>query len=392
MYVGKRVLKDGSFYYGFSYDDDTGKRIRLPKSSHPHFTNKKEAEEWANSQEAFRESRRAAVERKLSWRSKYYDFAELMKKYRDYQKKKSPSSYKDWIYSLEQYVFPWFLNVKHAANINDWWLLFQEFSDYLTGGTCRTTRDKPPAKNTVNNIVKSLNSFIDFLKVYHLIDDDSAKKCPHLTDLPQRGVEAVIPLDEARVLRMQIGTRNIAAAEFFWLLYHSGIRKNECASLRKKDLYAGDIEHASLADELRIHNIKYYGYLIVESQLDQDDEEDPMKRKPLKGRKKVEAGNSRIVPIEDKDVWNILARRHQACANDEALLFDELSDSALTRAWIAAENSLGYPHRSPHFCRHSYITNLAGRTRSFFLCRLISGHRDSKSFERYKHLFLSNGA
>jgi integrase len=48
------------------------------------------------------------------------------------------------------------------------------------------------------------------------------------------------------------------------------------------------------------------------------------------------------------------------------------------------------PHlgsKSYHCCRHSYTTLLVGETRSYFLVRMITGHRSQKAFERYLHVY-----
>jgi len=51
VYVDKRKTKRGS-YYSFSYIDESGKRIRLKKDQHPHFTRYEDAVAWAKSQKA----------------------------------------------------------------------------------------------------------------------------------------------------------------------------------------------------------------------------------------------------------------------------------------------------------------------------------------------------
>ena len=83
----------------------------------------------------------------------------------------------------------------------------------------------------------------------------------------------------------------------------------------------------------------------------------------------------------------MLVMRYKAVLDDNSLLFEGVDDSKLNRDLADAEDDLHYPHRSLHCCRHSYITQLAGRTRNFFLVRMISGHKTAANFEGYLHLF-----
>lgn len=80
MYVQEKKTKAGS-YYSFTYYNKEGKRVRLAKNQHPHFTNREEAEQWAKSQRAFEASVKAKSEQRLAWKSKYYEFGPLLDKY-----------------------------------------------------------------------------------------------------------------------------------------------------------------------------------------------------------------------------------------------------------------------------------------------------------------------
>lgn len=134
MYIQQRTDRQGNTYFSFNYVDENGKRIRLKKSEHPHFETYEEALTWAKSQDAYRTARKARLERKLAWKKKHYQFADLSQGYLKWQKEKAPNSYESSLYMLEQYVFAFFLNVKQASNVNDWHLSFREFVDWLREG------------------------------------------------------------------------------------------------------------------------------------------------------------------------------------------------------------------------------------------------------------------
>jgi integrase len=239
-----------------------------------------------------------------------------------------------------------------------------------------------------NGCVKALNNFLSCLLEYNLIDPDSVKKCSALPDhfIRRRGAESVISPDEANKLRSKLAEIRQSSSEVFWLLTCTGLRLNEALSLRRRDLFAGEIEHSALAEELNHHGIKYHGYLVLESQIDKEDPTHK-RRKPLKGCRTISSKNSRVIPIEDKALFNLLVLRYKAALDGDSLLFADVDDSKLNRDLVTAEEALHYSHRSLHCCRHSYLTHLAGRTRSFFLVRMISGHKSAKNFEGYIHLF-----
>lgn len=134
MYIHKRKDRRGNFYYSFSYRAPDGKRIRLKKSEHPLFDKREEAESWAKSQEAFRTSQKARVERKLAWKRQYYQFDVLLSQYKQWQVKKAPNSWESNVFFLELFIFPFFLGEKKCSNANDWHTLYQEFKDWLENG------------------------------------------------------------------------------------------------------------------------------------------------------------------------------------------------------------------------------------------------------------------
>src|SRR5690606_3377101 len=120
-------------------------------------------------------------------------------------------------------------------------------------------------------------------------------------------------------------------------------------------------------------------------------------RKPLKGRKKISPKNSRIIPIREKETWNVLARRYkeQKAALESKvwgrdpinyMLFEDLKYSKAKRSLESAYEGSVFTTKTWHDCRHSFCTFFVGETRSFFLARAILGHK-SNAFEKYLHIY-----
>jgi integrase len=407
VYVHARRNRAGQTYYSFSYVDGEGKRVRLKKAEHPHFEDRAEAEAWASSQAAILASRRDHIARKLSWRSKYYQFEELLERYTTWQRERAPNSWKSCRYYLEHWVFPYFLQEVRSANVNDWHLAFQGFLDWLRRPDARVRRDKatPLAASTINNIVKALNTFLECLLRYNLIDKDAARKCECLPDhlVAHRGFADVILEDEMRAVHKLLRAEHAPAADFFYVLWHTGMRFAELFGLPMTSLFRGEVQDGPLAKELKRCEIAYLGYIYLDSQPAHDDrrreEDGSIVRKPLKSCRAISPKYARVIPIRTKDVWNILATRHKTQSEAFAkkqyggdkinyALFDDCewnrTVGALRRVYV--DN----PHlgsKSYHCCRHSYTTLLVGETRSYFLVRMITGHRSQKAFERYLHVY-----
>lgn len=404
MYVSKRVRKDGSVFFSFTFFNQEGKRVRLKKSEHPHFNTYEEAEVWANSQLAFRSAQKAALEQKLAWKTKYYDFAELLKRYEEWQKEKAPNSWRMNVQYIEAYVFDFYLNQKHASNVNHWHQLHQEFLDWIKNKAVAAKGGKQLAKNTAKNIIQSLNTFLECLATYHLIDPQFNIKCKsipeHLTN--KRSHKDLIPREEMLTVYQVMKSINEAAAEFFYVLWHTGMRFSELFGLPITSLHNGAIPNKALQEELEEKKIKCIGFIYLDSQPFSDDRkrepDGSLKRKPLKSMREISAKHARSIPIEDKECWNILARRHKIGKENllkrvftselnDYCLFDGLEWNRANLALQKAYKHLGWVPKQYHCCRHSFTTYLVGRTRSFFLVRAITGHKSDSSFERYLHIF-----
>lgn len=403
MYLQKRKDRAGNIYYSFSYLDENGKRVRLPKSKHPQFTDEKSAREWAKGQAAFREHRKDKIEKKLAWKKVFYEFDELLEKYISHYQKLAPNFWKNGRTFLEQYVFDFFLNIKKVNNINDWHYLFPEFRDWLEDEARLTSRkNKPLSYSTKNHCINTLNGFISFLDERHLIDHESAIKCKGFADAltATKTFDSVISKAEFLLVYSKLKSISSGTAELFSLLYHTGLRINEALSLPMSFIYGGQLNGA-LHDELEKQKITYYGYIVLESQgkdkyLKRDDR-GVVERKPLKCRKSIHPKNNRTIPIMNKDVWNILVRRYKAqeklyrakkygAEKINYLLFYDLNRSAVVDDLSMAYFKANKKRKTWHDCRHSFCTYFIGETRNYFLAKIILGHK-SDSFDRYNHIY-----
>jgi integrase len=399
MYIEARKKKSGQTYYTFSYDKG-GKRVRLKTSEHPYFTDLIKAREWADSQDAIRAAEKAYHQKKLSWKNQYYDFATLLQDYSKWQSAKAPNTYRNCVSYLDQWTFAFFLGVKKVGNVNNWHLFFQEFADWLQG----SHEGKVLAASSVNNILKTTNTFITFLLAYNKISPDAARRLPTLPDhkIKYRTHEDVISKAEAAAVYQEMLTIDKDAAEFFLILYHTGLRFNELFGLSIKALFKGHTSNIPLHQELEKSGIAYLGYLYLESQIanprKKREPDKSFKRKALKGAKVISPKNSRVIPIIDKAVWNILAKRYKAEMDNYAQLkytsdkedyifFNDLDWNKATRTLREAYKRLRLRRKSHHSCRHSFTTNLVGETRNFFLVRTITGHKKDRNFELYLHIY-----
>ncbi len=97
-------------------------------------------------------------------------------------------------------------------------------------------------------------------------------------------------------------------------------------------------------------------------------------------------------------MWNILAVRYktqQSLLETNSLgkdlanytLFGDCEWNKLNRSLKEAYIRIGTKHKGYHACRHTFVTLLTGVTRSYFLVRMISGHKSQKAFERYLHIY-----
>ncbi len=401
IYVDKRILKDGSMRFRFTYIDQDGKRRRIPTSEHPTFNSHEEALAWAKSQDGHREAMKARVAQKIAWKTKYYAFGELLNAYIEWQKDQAPNSWQNNIYHLEQHVFQYFLDEINCNNVNMWPIHFEAFKNHI-----RTIKSVKGLHNTIsystsNHIIRTLNTFLRFLKKKGLMDRASFELCEAFPKklVKKRTWEDVISPEELAAVYKKLSSINVDVAEFFYLCWHTGMRFNEAYGVCLEFLYQGGPPQ-EMKDELSKFGIECYGYILLESQPANKKRKrrgGAIKRKPLKGKDKISPENSRVIPISDKDCWNILARRYKrekqkweegvyGADKKHYLFFDGMEPGAAGEILKQAYRALNLKPRTFHCARHSKATYLIGETKSYFLARAILGHT-SDVIHNYVHIY-----
>jgi hypothetical protein len=346
------------------------------------------------------------IERKLSWQKKFYDFEELLEVFEKEAKLRAPNSWQSQLYYLRHYGLDFFLNKKQTNNLNNWPLYFDDFKEWL--GEVKTSKRSSNdglAYASRNNIIGAVNIFLDIMA--------KKRKCEFLPKcqkfprhmLARRDADHVIGEVEAVTITKKLVNecKSELAADFFATLMGTGMRLGEGLGTSLADFFPGVPQNAILKNSLEKHKLKCFGYIVLESQVTTSitfrDKKGHVIRKPLKGRRTIDGKASRIIPILDKKVFNILARRYNeqsallerkafGANKSDYLLFDGLTKSGFYRILTNAYSKTNYETRTAHCCRHTFATNFAGRTNSdTALNRLILGHKDEDTTLGYVHLY-----
>jgi integrase len=397
----KRTNKNGTSYFSFVwYDKQNDKRTRLTKREirerfgHDILT-EKEAKECLKLLEAQYETEKIKIKRRLQWEEHYYNFTSLLEQYNKVQKKRAPNSWKNNEHYLKYYVLPFFLGEKKLNNIDLWEDYFSEFRDWLEDKATLIRSDKPLAYSSKNHCVKALNTFLAHLYRQKIIARDV--KCEWFGDhlVKKRNIDDVLSEEQVDLIYEQLKEdQEPLVATFFRYLFFSGMRFSEGLAISLQDIFQGELPDTQiLAKKLKFHDIQYYGYIISDSQVD-----DNWNRKPFKGRKSIEEKYSRTIPVVDRQLWNDLVdlsqKKYQEFkksdkSKKECFLFEGLDDTTATRKLQLAFKSVKIKYKSWHCLRHSRATWLVGETGDEPLARAWLGHSSAKVFERYNHIYQS---
>ena len=411
MRVQPRKDKKGLTYFSFIFTHPTTNKVtRINKPDAPIFRDRPSAEAWARTQDANHAALKDAAQQRLEWQTKYHDFSEYAEDFTRWKKEKAPRAWARSVSALRQYVLHYFLNIRECNNANLWPNFYQPFIDWLGTDARKIKADELLSISSQNHIINALNGFIEYLATYRLIAPEIAKvKCPlHAGHkLGSRTFEDVYSDEEFADVEVRMRKKDEDAADFFYLLRHVGMRFNELHSLPMSTIYKGLMEGA-LHDELKEKRIDYFGYILLESQIIKDNKTDAKTRErkedfshdrgPLKGRKTISLENSKFIPVSDKKAWNILVKLHKLQQEKlqkqefginkvNYLLFDDIDPNRIRRCINSVYDEIGGYRKDFHCLRHTYSTDLVGRTRSFFLAKAILGHRTEKEFNKYCHIF-----
>ncbi|MDC1173889.1 hypothetical protein OAT67_00720 [Bacteriovoracaceae bacterium] len=338
------------------------------------------------------------------------------------QKRKSPYGYKNSVHYLRYYVLPYFLNIAQNNNINNWHLSYRKFKIWLEDDA-KLIRN--PKKNisysSKNHAVKSLNTFMRHLKAEGIVNELHICVAFDESKLNEKSIDDVISEDESWIVYKKLRELKYDnEAEYFLMLYWTGMRFNEGLGISLADIYKGEISRDSLKNLLRRNLIfhkddknipseyfhRYFGFFTLSSQPDNGgsksivrDKCDQVLRKPLKMKKAINERNTRIIPVVCEELWKILCRRakaqyklwknnHYLSRNQsDYLLFDGIvQTTSMFRLKEAFEKS-NLKYRSWHCCRHSRGTFLHGKTGDKELSMQWLGHASEKVHNKYIHTY-----
>ncbi len=399
MRYENRILKDGSSYYSFVwYDSKNSKYRRLTKKEirkrfGKDILTETEAQDCLKLFESHYDAEKLRILKRLEWEKQYYSFSGLLDQYEKIQKKKAPNSWQNNIFYIKHYVFPYFLSIKKLNNIELWPDHFDSFMEWLT--TAKLIRsNKPIAVSSRNHAIKSLNTFLNHLFNQKIIHQNF--KCEsfpeHLTK--KRNIDDVIYPNEMEMVYQCLKANKFKQeAILFRYLFISGMRFSEGIAISLADIFQGQLPETQLiAKKLNQYNMKYFGYVVSDSQID-----DKKVRHPFKGKKEIAEKYSRTIPIIDKILWNDLVGlaefQYQSWNSKnhlnkkDFLLFHDIDDTTASRRLQNAFQSCQLKYRSWHCLRHSRATWLIGETGDHILGRAWLGHSSARVFERYDHLY-----
>lgn len=426
-YARQQDRKGNTWYSFLIYDTHQKKNIKLKKSEIRNrfgkdIKSEEEAENVMKLLKAEYDSVKERYKKRLEWKEKYYNFAGLLEQYEKRQKKKAPYGYKNSIHYLKYYVLPYFLNIAQNNNINGWYLDYPKFRNWLEDEAKLLSK---PNQNisyaSKNHAIKALNTFMRHLKEESVINQLHICDAFHDSKLNERTIDDVITEDEFKSVyeRLKLnGDEN--EAEFFSMLYWSGMRFNEGIGISLANIYKGDISRESFKNLLWRNRIyfedevkdidnylyRYFGFFTLSSQPDNNgsrnivrDNNGNILRKPLKSKKVINERNTRVIPIINDGLWANLVERAKSAykswknreliTSDKSsyLLFEGINKTTTTKKLKKAFEQCGLRYRSWHCCRHSRGTFLYGKTGDKALSMAWLGHSSERVHSKYLHTY-----
>ena len=393
-----RTNKNGDSYYSFVGADRkrmSREEIRT-RFGHDIITEEK-ADECLKLLGAADELTRARIQKRLAWEKEFYNFTKLLEQYTTKQKKRAPNSWQNNVFYLKHYVLFYFLQFRRLNNIELWSDNYEKFTEWLE--TAKTVSEKRKiAVSSRNHAIKSLNTFM--LNLYQEKLITNYRKCEsfgeHLVN--KRTVDDIVSRDEMeKVFKELLQLGYATEANYFRFLYFTGMRFNEGLAISVGDLFDGEIESEFFRKKMKAYNIKYYGYLVSDSQFGGLNSNGEVIRLPFKGKKNVEEKYNRTIPIIDKVLWNSLIDTVELKLNGHPkvtnrrniLLFEGLDDSTASVRLQTAFRKAKLKYRSWHCLRHSRATDLIGTTADVMLARIWLGHSSPRTIEKYNHIYQS---
>lgn len=410
MYWQKKIKKDGSSWYQFIYYDQKEKKNKkVPKSESFFVKTDEEADQYCRNKEAEFNSSALRIKLKLEWMDKHHNFKNYLELFEEEHKVNAPNTYKNAIYYLKYYVFPFFLKIKQNNNILTWYYLYDDFKKYLLN--VKTDKNPHPlAYHTRNHCIISLNQFVKFMFKKEKFKEQLFK-CDlfpdHLT--AKRTIDDIYLDHEVELIKNHLkdssNSINNKYYEFFTLLIDTGMRINEARGLSIEDILKGMPPDDNIQRAYKTFNINCFAYIhlrtqpLVHRKAQIRNKDGVIERKDLKAKAKVrEEDKSRTIPIQSTELFNILSKRrleqiklkkakkHGENSSDY-LLFEDVIISSFENALKKACSSLQLRYREPHCCRHTFATKMAGKTLgNHLIVGGILGHTKTETTANYLHI------
>ena len=342
---------------------------------------------------------------RLTWKEKFPHFNEYVLLYEKMRQEDSPNSWHNCMTYLKYYVLPFFLDKKKEPNINFWRRDFEEFREHLQ--KCRPLNPKNDEHlisfSTMNNIINSLNTFTQSMARRGLIEPMDKCRPFAQSRLNKRCTESVMDLFTQDKIYRLLKQRSPLSGDFFMVSLNTGMRLNEILGLSLADFFVHTPDSESLMKALSPYQMAPLGYISIDSQparrISIRAADGTVPRKPLKGKKRIDPRDCRIIPIFDKltfntlvSLWNqqqgVYFSTRYGDNPSNYLLFDGLNRNIYARDLREVQLKARFPKMySAHDARHTYSTWLAEKTGgNYTLCKMILGHSSINMTMRYVHI------
>lgn len=273
-----------------------------------------------------------AAKKRMDWLNKYQKFDKLYEQYEKWIQRRAVNSWKSTTSHIRNHVLYWYLELNSINNPEMWPRHFNDFKDWLLSEEpIKVSKDKL-SKNSVNNIIKALNSFLKFLELEHQLGPFVRCECVKVGKTERRGLEAIYSDDEIKAVVKKLSEVDPKFGLFFELLCKTGMRANEALGLHVKSFSVGKIpvEKKALFRRISEAGIDIYGFILLRDQPQIEylyDKKGSVPRKPLKGRREIDPRYNRYIPLIDKDMTQRLvklkvkAREEERPHEEDKLLF-----------------------------------------------------------------------
>lgn len=337
------------------------------------------------------------AKKRLDWMEKYQKFDVLYKEYEKWIQRRAPNSWKTTTSHIRNHVFHWFLKLNSFNNPELWSRQFNNFTDFLLKEAPIKASYGKLSRNSINNIVKALNSFLKFLEKEHHLGPFPRCECVKIGKNERRGLEAIYSDAEIKLIVGKLSEKNSKYGIYFSLLCKTGMRANEALGLHIKSFSVNSLPHEKKALFRRISEagIDIYGFILLRDQPELEylyDKNGSVPRKPLKGRTEIDPRFNRYIPLIDKKITEELLRIRDEVKKEDRLLDEDkllfgFPYQHFYRCFYDIVRGLKIKEKDVHSARHTFATWL---TRKVEGDRSVSedvlGHSSAEVNKRYVHL------